>query len=219
MAWSHTFLTLSLILKLKSPGLNLFVLVLSMIERRLTNGTVAIHLLKLMSFIFLPVIMLTLFSNLLNTLSSIENVKIFPILTLLVISSYFPPLLQPNGSTDVSSFSKAELFAQTFATNSTLDDAGDISPTPPHSNYFIPKIKILYYDVFHALSGLNSRKAHGPDGVPPVVLKSCASALPAWSNSFICVSLLLPILLAGNLLIFNVSLKWVTAPILQTTAL
>ena len=74
-------------------------------------------------------------------------------------------------------FSKAELFAQTFATNSTLDDTGHISLTPLPSDYFIPKIKILYYDVFQALSDLDSRKVYGPDGVPPVILKNCASEL------------------------------------------
>ena len=45
------------------------------------------------------------------------------------------------------------------------------------------------------------------------------SSLPAWSSSFIYVSLLLPILLAGSLLTFNLSLKRVTAPIFQTTVL
>ena len=55
-------------------------------------------------------------------------------------TSSFPPLLQPDVSTAVFSFSKAELFAQTFTTNSTLDDTGHIPPTPP-SDYFIPKIK------------------------------------------------------------------------------
>ena len=39
------------------------------------------------------------------------------------------------------------------------------------------RIKILHYEVFHALSGLDSRKAYGPDGIPPVVLKNCASEL------------------------------------------
>ena len=68
------------------PDLTLLVLVLSMIESKLTNGTVAIHLLQLMPYIFLPIIMPNLFSNSLETLSSIENVKVFPILTLLVIS-------------------------------------------------------------------------------------------------------------------------------------
>ncbi len=31
--------------------------------------------------------------------------------------------------------------------------------------------------VCYALSGLDSRKAYGPDGVPPIVLKNCASVL------------------------------------------
>ncbi len=34
------------------------------------------------------------------------------------------PLCSPDGSTAVTSISKAELFAETFAANSTLDDSG-----------------------------------------------------------------------------------------------
>ena len=92
-------------------------------------------------------------------------------------SSSFPPLFQPDGNTSVTSISKAELFANTFARNSTLDDSGLVPPSPPPSDYIMPDIKILRNDVFHALSGLNLRKANGPDGVPPIVLKNCASEL------------------------------------------
>ena len=91
--------------------------------------------------------------------------------------SSFPRMSHPDGSTAVSSISKAELFAQTFAHNSTLDDSGLIPPSPPPSDYIMPFIKITYNDVFYALSGLDSRKAYGPDGVPPIVLKICASVL------------------------------------------
>ena len=45
------------------------------------------------------------------------------------------------------------------------------------------------------------------------------NSLPAWSNAFAYVSLLLPIILAASLLTFNLSLKRVTAPILLTTTL
>ncbi|KAL7644718.1 UNVERIFIED_CONTAM: hypothetical protein RMT77_004531 [Armadillidium vulgare] len=38
-------------------------------------------------------------------------------------SSSFPPLVSPDGTTAVLTSSKAELFAQTFASNSTLDDS------------------------------------------------------------------------------------------------
>ena len=84
---------------------------------------------------------------------------------------------QPDGSTAVSFISKTELFAQTFALNSTLDDSGLIPPSPPPSDIIMPLIKITYNEVFYALSGLDSRKACGPDGVPPIVLKNCASVL------------------------------------------
>merc|ERR1712035_293843 len=43
--------------------------------------------------------------------------------------------------------------------------------------YIMPFIKILRNDAFYALSGLDPRKAVGPDGVPPIVLKNCASVL------------------------------------------
>ena len=85
-------------------------------------------------------------------------------------SSSFPPLFQPDGTTAISSISKAELFAQTFAKNSTLDDSGLVPPSPPPSDYFMLPIKIFRNDVFHALSGLNPQRAYGSDGVPPIVL-------------------------------------------------
>ncbi|MPC31920.1 hypothetical protein E2C01_025220 [Portunus trituberculatus] len=40
----------------------------------------------------------------------------------------------------------------------------------------MPSTKVLRSDVFHALATLNPRKTYGPDGVPPFVLKNCASA-------------------------------------------
>ena len=92
-------------------------------------------------------------------------------------SSSFPPLCSPDGLTAITSVSKAELFAQTFAANSTLDDSGHFPPTYTPSDNFMPIIKILKSEVFFALSGLNPRKAYGPDGVPPIVLKNCASVL------------------------------------------
>ncbi|KAL7634069.1 UNVERIFIED_CONTAM: hypothetical protein RMT77_015397 [Armadillidium vulgare] len=92
-------------------------------------------------------------------------------------SSSFPPLVSSDGTTAVLPSSKAELFAQTFASNSTLDDSGAVpSPSTP-SNSFMPKIKISSKDVISALSELNTKKAYGPDGIPPVVLKTCASEL------------------------------------------
>ena len=91
--------------------------------------------------------------------------------------SSFPLLVQPGGTNAISSKSKAEHFAQTFAGNSTLADSGLVPPSSPLSDYFMLPIKILRNDVFHALASLNPRKAYGPDGVPPIVPRNCASVL------------------------------------------
>ena len=92
-------------------------------------------------------------------------------------SSSFPPLFRSDGSTVISSFDKAELFSETFAQNSTLDDSGAVPPSPPPSHLLLPKVLISSKDVFSTLSGLDTKKAYGPDGVPPVVLQNCASEL------------------------------------------
>ena len=39
----------------------------------------------------------------------------------------------------------------------------------------MPNIVISSKDVIYAFSELNTKKAYGPDGIPPVVLKTCAS--------------------------------------------
>ncbi|MPC68275.1 hypothetical protein E2C01_062473 [Portunus trituberculatus] len=149
-----------------------------------------------------------------------KNIKIFQTLTPLVTSgiwpktsSSFPPLFHPDGTTAISSASKAELFSQTSANNSTSGDSGLVPPSPlPSDYYFMPSIKVLRNDVFHALTGLNLRKAYGPDGVPPIVLKNCVSMLaPCLAKLF---QLFLPFLLAGSLPTFRV-----TVLIPQTTVL
>ncbi|MPC79645.1 hypothetical protein E2C01_074181 [Portunus trituberculatus] len=69
-------------------------------------------------------------------------------------SSSLLPLFHPDGTTAISSVSKAELFSQTFAKSSTLDDSGLVPSSPLPSDYFM-SIKTICNDVFHALSRLN----------------------------------------------------------------
>ncbi len=162
----------------------------SKIERLLIKGTRAFKLPLIMIFLFPPRIVPNLFFDSPKITSTIESAK-----TLLFsnpsrdfwhlakkissnfTSSSFPPLLNPDGSTAVSSISKAELFSQTFSNNYTLDDSGHIPPTYHPTDSFMTVIKILPNDVFYVLSGLNPQKVFGPDGVPPIVLKNCASVL------------------------------------------
>ncbi|KAL7643877.1 UNVERIFIED_CONTAM: hypothetical protein RMT77_005883 [Armadillidium vulgare] len=92
-------------------------------------------------------------------------------------SSSFPPLVSSDGTTAILPSTKAELFAHTFASNSTLDDSGAIPPPSTPSNSFMPNIVISSKDVISALSELNTKKAYGPDGILPAVIKTCASEL------------------------------------------
>ncbi|MPC21306.1 hypothetical protein E2C01_014290 [Portunus trituberculatus] len=84
--------------------------------------------------------------------------------------------------TSASEFSSGEgtinvpkSYCSTFNNKSTLDDSGLVPPSPSPPDYFKPSIKIIRNDVFHALAGLNPRKAYGHDGVPPIVVENCAS--------------------------------------------
>ena len=195
-----------LILKLKNPGLTLLVFVLSKAAHKwyCRHPSAETHALYISARNHAKSILQLTINSFINrkcqNLSNSDSSRDFWHLTNNISNNFtssFPPLLQPDGSTAVSSFSKAKPLAQTFGTNSILDDNGHIPPTPPSSDYFIPKIKIIHYDVFHALSGLNSPNAYGLDGVPSVVLKNWVfrtRSLPG--QTLVCISLLLPILLA-----------------------
>src|ERR1700755_3178855 len=105
-------------------------------------------------------------------------------------SSSFPPLISSDGTTGVLPSSEAELFAQTFASNLALNDSGAIPPPSTPCNSIMPKIRISSKDVISAHSELNTKKAYDPDGIHPVVLKTCASELaPCLGKLFrICLS-------------------------------
>ncbi|KAL7647827.1 UNVERIFIED_CONTAM: hypothetical protein RMT77_001436 [Armadillidium vulgare] len=92
-------------------------------------------------------------------------------------SSSFPPLVSSDGTTAILTSTKDELFAHTFASNSNLDDSGAIPPPSTSSNSFMPNSVISSKDIISALSELNAKMGNGPDGIPPEVLKTCASEI------------------------------------------
>ena len=91
--------------------------------------------------------------------------------------SSFPPLFRADGSVATTPGDKANLFGTLFSSNSTLDDSN--FPVPPVSPLSepMPKFFICSKTVWKFLKALNAKKAHGPDGVPPRILKECASVL------------------------------------------
>ncbi len=87
--------------------------------------------------------------------------------------SAFPPLLLPDDTTTVSSVSKAALFFQTFSNSTTLDDSGHIPQLISTLNILCLLLRFLLMTFSTPSLALTLR----PDGVPPIVVKSCASVL------------------------------------------
>ncbi|XP_045496903.1 uncharacterized protein LOC123695185 [Colias croceus] len=91
--------------------------------------------------------------------------------------SSFPPLLKPDGSLAHSAKDKANVFALLFASNSRLDPTNAIPPSLTHCGSIMPQIAIKQKDVLKILRNLDITKASGPDGIPAIVLKTCAPEL------------------------------------------
>jgi len=89
----------------------------------------------------------------------------------------FPPLIRSNNTIAISPAEKADLFGVDFSSNSTLDDSEFPPPTPLPLSNPMPRPKITYRKVVRELNSLDVSKAYGSDGIPPRVLKKCASAL------------------------------------------
>ena len=92
--------------------------------------------------------------------------------------SAIPPLL--NGLEVLSSASdKAQLFAENFSMNSTLDDSGISLPVFPfRTNSKLHNISVTPKMVKNVIMNLNLSKASGPDCILVVVLKNCEPELP-----------------------------------------
>ena len=91
--------------------------------------------------------------------------------------SSIPPLCSSDGSISNDPQSKANIFAAQFASNSTLDDSGKTPQNYPSSPETMPPVSFTTRKVRNILYHLDSTKAAGPDGIPPIVLKKCAPEL------------------------------------------
>ena len=91
--------------------------------------------------------------------------------------SSFPPLKNNSGSSSCTPTSKANLFASTFASNSNRDDQDFQAPLYPTSTITMSPIKFSTRKVRKVLLQLNIFKSSGPDGIPAIVVTSCAPEL------------------------------------------
>ncbi|CAH2041149.1 unnamed protein product, partial [Iphiclides podalirius] len=89
----------------------------------------------------------------------------------------FPPLHTEDDSLAHAAKEKADLLGSLFASNSTLDDRGKLPPTIPRCDATMPEVQFRQSAVRRALFSLDIHKSSGPDGIPPIVLKTCAPEL------------------------------------------
>ena len=132
---------------------------------------------------------------------------------------FFPSIKNTSGSSSCTPSSKANLFASTFTSN--LDDKKSQPPLYPTSTVTMSPIKFSTSKVRKDLLQLNTSKSSGPDGIPAIVLKSCAPELAPvlnklFSNFPTILAFSLPL---GNSPTFSLSAKKVTNLTLQTIAL
>ncbi|XP_013143050.1 PREDICTED: uncharacterized protein LOC106106938 [Papilio polytes] len=88
-----------------------------------------------------------------------------------------PSLRREDDSLAHTAKEKADLLASLFAANSTLDDRGKSPPKIPGGGTSMSNIQFIQRSVRKALRSLDVNKSSGPDGIPPIVLKTCAPEL------------------------------------------
>lgn len=91
--------------------------------------------------------------------------------------SSIPTLCKPDGTLAHSAKEKADLLCSLFASNSTLDDGGLSPPTISQCDSMMPDVRFTQREVRRALISLDVKKSSGPDGIPAIVLKTCAPEL------------------------------------------
>jgi len=111
-----------------------------------------------------------------NLITTFDNSKIYKYIRGITKSKSFPSTMYHNSSSFHSGTQKANAFNEYFYSvfNKTPLDLPSSFNFPPES---LCQIVITEADVYDALVGLDTSKAMGPDGIPPIVLSRCASVL------------------------------------------
>ncbi|CAK1596057.1 unnamed protein product [Parnassius mnemosyne] len=88
-----------------------------------------------------------------------------------------PSLHREDDSLAHDAKDKADLLGSLFASNSTLDDGGKTPPTIPRCECSMPDVLFSQRSIRKALLSLDIQKSSGPDGIPSIVLRTCAPEL------------------------------------------
>ena len=106
-----------------------------------------------------------------------NNSRLFQYIKKSLKEQSLPDILYLGPLSEGSDLGKASLFNQYFhSVFSTSRPTPDPSTLPPPASIMCD-LEISIQDVFVGLSSLNVGKASGIDNIPPIVIKSCATAL------------------------------------------
>ena len=116
-------------------------------------------------------------ANLVSTYANNNNSKIYSYIKNIAKSTSLPSTLFHDSIPANSDSAKANAFNNYFHSvfNQDLEYHSYIDHSASTSS--LSKINISDLDVYNVLVGLDTTKAMGPDGIPPIVLSTCASAL------------------------------------------
>lgn len=88
------------------------------------------------------------------------------------------PSIEVNNDIVTSSRDKAEAFNAFFLSHSSIDETGARLPNDAHQiATTLDKVTVSEQEVIDLLKGLDARKATGPDGISPRLLKEAAPAI------------------------------------------
>ena len=99
------------------------------------------------------------------------------VVSLDVCQNIFPSTKNNFDSSSTTPSSEVNLFASVFAFNANLDDQGVQPHHFPPSKFIMSPIKFSTRKVRQTLLQLDTSKSKGPDGIPAIVLKTCAPEL------------------------------------------
>ena len=114
-------------------------------------------------------------SDLIMAFANNNNPRVYKYIRSLTKSHIIPPTLHYNCKIADSNIDKANMFNDYFY--SVFTQAATDQSLPIENPSHLSSINITEEDVYNALINLDTSKAKGPDGIPPIVLSKCASVL------------------------------------------
>ena len=114
-------------------------------------------------------------SDLITSFANNNNSKVYKYVRSLTKSHTIPSTLHHGSIVADSDTDKANVFNDYFY--SVFTQASTDLSLPTKNPSHLSHISITEEDVFNSLINLDTSKAMGPDGIPPIALSKCASVL------------------------------------------